>query len=233
MLALIPARGGSRGIPRKNVKEFLGRPLLAWAVDAAQASGVCERIVVSTEDEEIASIGRAAGAEVPFIRPAELASDEASTAVVARHALDALRVSDGWQPEHVLVLEPTSPARRPEHVREAAALLREADSVASISEVPHHYTPSKVLRLSADGAIEGADGTPVMNMIHRRQDLPPAYAFNGVVFGCHAGLLRNDPPTLWGKRVAGYVMDPGYAIDLDRPEDWLPAEVRVRELVRT
>lgn len=231
ILALIPARGGSKGIPRKNARAFLGRPLVAWAVDAALASGICDRVVVSTDDEELAAISREAGAEVPFLRPPELAGDEVGTAAVAHHALDALV----WDAEQVLVLEPTSPARRPVHVRDAALLLArpQVDSVASVSAVPHHHVPSKVLRLSESGTLEGADGTPIAEMIHRRQDLETLYAFNGIVFGCRVELLHRDPPTLWGGRVAAHVVDPRYAIDLDRPEDWAPAEARVRELDRT
>jgi len=216
LLALIPARGGSKGISRKNARPFRGKPLVVWAVEAALASGVCDRIVVSTDDDEIELLARAAGAEV-VRRPPEVAADEVSTAEVARHALDALRE----RPDHVLVLEPTSPARSPEHVREAAALLMrdQAESIASVSEVPHHYVPSKSLQLGEDGTVVGVDGTSVARMTHRRQDLETVYAFNGIVFGCRGELLRRDPPTLWGDCVVAQVLDSRFAIDLDRPED--------------
>ena len=229
LLALIPARGGSKGISRKNARPFRGKPLVVWAIEAALASGVCDRVVVSTDDDEIEGLARAAGADV-VRRPPEVAADEVSTAEVARHALDSL----GERPDHVLVLEPTSPARSPDHVREAAALLMrgQAESIASVSEVPHHYVPSKALQLGEDGTIAGVDGTSVARMTHRRQDLETAYAFNGIVFGCRGELLRRDPPTLWGDRVAAQVLDARYAIDLDRPEDWAPAETRVEELSR-
>jgi CMP-N,N'-diacetyllegionaminic acid synthase len=229
LLALIPARGGSKGISRKNARPFRGKPLVVWAVEAALASGVCDRIVVSTDDDEIEALARAAGADV-VRRPPEVAADEVSTAEVARHALDTL----GERPDLVLVLEPTSPARSPEHVREAAALLTRghAESIASVSEVPHHYVPSKALQLGEDGAIAGVDGTSVARMTHRRQDLETVYAFNGIIFGCRGELLRRDPPTLWGDRVVAQVLDSRFAIDLDRPEDWAPAEARVEELAR-
>src|SRR5437867_3952753 len=127
-VAIVPARGSSRGIPRKNVKDLLGRPLLAWTVDAARESGVCDRIVVSTDDEEIAAVARGCGAETPFLRQAELARDKTPTAPVVKDALE--RLHDRF--DYVLVLEPTSPTRRPHHVREAAELLLEssADSLA-------------------------------------------------------------------------------------------------------
>lgn len=225
MLAVIPARGGSKGIPRKNARPFLGKPLVLWAVEAARNSGAFEHVVVSTEDEEIAGIARAAGADV-LERPAELAGDEIGTAPVLRHALDALGG------ELVFAVEPTSPARRPFHLREAAELLRgsDADSIASVSEIPHHFVPEKALRLGDDGTLAGADGAPVASMTHRRQELEPRYAFDGIVFGCRAELLRRDPPTIWGERVLGYLVEPRYATDLDRPEDWPLAEARVKSL---
>jgi len=226
-LGLVPARGGSLGIPRKNVRPFLGRPLLAWSVDAGVGSGVLERVVVSTEDAEIAGIARAAGAEV-VDRQVELAGDEVSTAAVVRHALETL----GWDFEAVVILEPTSPLRRPEHVREAVALLADADSVASVSEVPHHHVPSKLLRFRDDGTIEGIGGVHPRDMTHRRQDLPVVYAFDGNVFACRAEVVRvSEPPTIWGERVRGMHLDARYSVDLDRPDAWQPAEARMRELL--
>jgi len=227
-LLVIPARGDSRGIPRKNARPFLGRPLIAWTIDAARDSGVAARILLSTEDEEIAELARAEGAEV-VERPAELARDETPTAPVVKHALER----SGAQGGLVLVLEPTSPGRRPEHVREAVELLAssEADSVASVCEVPHHQVAEKQLRLGEDGLLSGLDGGHIRSMTHRRQDLPVRYAFDGLIFGCRTELIRRDDPTLWGEQVAGLRVHHRYSIDLDRPEDWAPAEARMRELL--
>lgn len=233
LLAVIPARGGSKGIPRKNIKGFLGKPLLAWTIESARDSGVYARIILSTEDEEVAQAGKRHGAEVPFLRPSELAQDATPTAPVIRHALEWLQRHDGWSPDAVMVLEPTSPGRRPFHLREAARLLqeRDADSVASVSELPHHYAPAKALRLRDDGTIAGIDGTPVRTMIHRRQELPATYAFNGVLFACKRALVLQDPPTLWGEKVLAYVVDRKYSFDLDWPEDWPAAEARFQQLL--
>lgn len=229
VLVVIPARGSSRGIPRKNARPFLGRPLLAWAVEAACESGVADRVVVSTDDEELAEIGRAAGAEVPFLRPAELATDDAPTAPAIAHAVEQL----GWSGRHVVILEPTSPARRPFHLREAVGLLARtgADSLASVSPIPHHFVPSKALALLPDGTIEGVTGTPIVEMRHARQDLEQVFAFDGVVFACRTELLRRAPATIWGERVLGYRVDRRYAIDLDEPDDWEPAEARLRKIL--
>jgi CMP-N-acetylneuraminic acid synthetase len=232
VLGVIPARGGSKGIPRKNIRMFLGKPLLAWTIEVARESGILDRMIVSTDDEEVAAVGRSCGAEVPFLRPAALAGDDAPTAPAIRHAVERLAEDDGWRPDLVAVLEPTSPARRPEHVREALSLLVEhgADSVASVSEVPHHYSPLKVLKLTGGGEIAGIDGTAIRDMIHRRQDLPPYYAFNGLIFACCTAVLMRDPPTLWGERVVGYVVEDRYRFDIDTPEDWITAEARMAAL---
>ncbi|MBI5526045.1 MAG: acylneuraminate cytidylyltransferase family protein [Deltaproteobacteria bacterium] len=232
MLAVVPARGGSKGIPRKNIAPFLGKPLISWTIEAALESGAAGRLIVSTDDPEIAAVARSLGAEVPFIRPAELAQDATPTAPVVRHALDWV-IADGFRPDFVMVLEPTSPARRAFHIREAAQLLRTsgADSVASVSRVPHHYVPSKVLTVNGDGTLTGVSGQPIGSMVHRRQDLPAAYAMNGLIFSCRAECLLADPPSLWGARVQAYVVDSKYAIDLDDPDDWPVAELRVRRIL--
>ncbi len=233
-LAVIPARGGSKGIPRKNIKPFLGKPLLAWTIETAKASGVFSRIVVSTDDQEIAQVASRHGAEAPFLRPAALAYDASPTDAAIAHAVRWLKEHREPVPPMVMVLEPTSPGRRPWHVREAVALLarEHIDSVASISEAPHHYAASKLLQRRDDGTILGIDGTPVRRMVHRRQNLSPSYAFNGVVFACRTDLLLQDPPTLWGDRVLGYLVDQKYNLELDCPEDWEIAEHRFRRLLQ-
>lgn len=231
VLALVPARGASKSIPRKNVKPFLGRPLIAWTIESALAAHACARVVVSTDDEEIAAVARAEGAEVPFLRPAGLATDDALTGPVVRHAVDWLREHEGFTPVAVLVLEPTSPGRRPEHVREAAGLLLrpEVDSIAGVSPLPHVHV--KALAVDADGTLTAIDGRHPRDLTHRRQDVPVAYAFNGISYGCKTAVVMQDPPSLWGDRVLAQVVDPRYAIDLDRPEDWAPGEARLRELL--
>lgn len=233
ILGIVPSRGGSKTIPRKNIKAFLGKPLLGWTIEVAKESGVFDRLILSTEDEEIARTGKGFGAEVPFLRPQELSRDVTPTAPVVRHAVEWLDIHEGWIPHFVMVLEPTSPGRRAFHIREAATLLQTSggDSIASISEVPHHYVPIKLLELREDGMINGIDGTPVRNMIHRRQDLPSYYGFDGLIYACKVDLVMTDPPTLWGEKVVGYVVDSKYSVDLDRPEDWVAAEAKLREIL--
>ena len=232
-VAIIPARGGSKGIPGKNIKEFLGKPLLAWTVEVALESGVFSRIILSTDDEEIARVGREFGVEAPFLRPAELAQDTALTAPAIRHAIEWLSDSEGCAAEYLMVLEPTAPARRPFHVREAAELLLDsgADSVASVSEVPQHYNPAKVLQLHSDGTLGGIDGTHIRDMVHRRQDLSPYFAFDGLLYACKTSVVLNDPPTLWGDIVHAYIVDQKYNVDLDTTEDWIIGEAQAADIL--
>jgi CMP-N,N'-diacetyllegionaminic acid synthase len=232
-IAIIPARGGSKGIPRKNIRPLLGRPLIEWTVEVALRSELFERVITSTDDPEIAAIARAAGSEVPFLRPRDLATDTASTASAVRHALLTLMQSSRLDAEYVFILEPTSPCRRVFHLHGAHELLLAtgADSLATVSPVPHHFSLEKQLTLSSDHALYGANGTQVKDMIHRRQDLSTTYAFDGIVFACRPELPLSEPATIWGVHVVGYPTDPKYALDLDRPEDWPSAELRLQEIL--
>jgi CMP-N-acetylneuraminic acid synthetase len=231
-VAVIPARGGSKGISHKNIRRFCGKPLLEWTARSAIGSGIFDAVVLSTDDRRIARIGRQAGLEVPFLRPAKLATDRTPTADVIRHTLDFLREERGLEFRYTFILEPTSPTRTRWHICEAFHLLRSsgADTVAGITAVPHHYVPEKVLRMDSNGRIAGRDGTPVARMKHRRQDLAVSYAFNGLIWACQTKWLLRDPPTLWGKNVVGYLIPERYAVDLDVPEDWPLAEARMRLL---
>lgn len=205
---------------------------MAWTIDAALESGCFERVVVSTDDEDIRALAERLGASAPFLRPAELARDDTPTAPVVRHVLDRLG-ADAARPELVAVLEPTSPARRPEHMRGVLDLLASsgADTVASVSTVPHHFVPEKVLTLDAEGTLRGASGARLRYMVHRRQDLSTYYALNGAVYACRTELVLREPPSLWGDRVLGYVMDPKYSVDLDELADWPIAEDAMRRLL--
>ena len=229
VLAVIPARSGSKGIPGKNVRSFLGRPLVEWTVECGKRSSRIDRVLVSTDAPLTAEICSHAGAEVPFLRPAALSGDLTPTAAVVRHALDWLTEAENWTPGVVVVLEPTSPGRQPRHIDEAIDLLIEssADSVASIAPVPHHFAPGKILRRGLDGTVTGWDGTHPRDMVHRRQDVELAFAFDGAVFACRTSVLSTAPPTLWGPRVAGYVMEERYCVDLDTEHDWAAAEARL------
>jgi CMP-N,N'-diacetyllegionaminic acid synthase len=212
-LGLIPARGGSKDIPRKNLAPLCGRPLLAWTVGAACAARSLDRVVVSTDSDEIAATARELGADV-LERPAELARDETPMRDVLLHALEEL-----GRPEVLVLLQPTSPLRRAQHVDEAVALLREsgADSIVSVVEVPHRYRPGSLM------ALEGERLVPLGETPATRQGKPVVYARNGpAVLALRAERIGSD---LYGGDCRPYLMEPRDSIDVDEPFDLELAEL--------
>jgi CMP-N-acetylneuraminic acid synthetase len=207
VLGLIPARGGSKGIPRKNLALLGGRPLLAWTVDAARGAGELTRVVVSTDDDEIAAV---AGVEV-LRRPPELAADDTPMLEVVRHAVSELG------PDVVALLQPTSPFRRAEHVDACVRLLLEsgADAVVSVVEVPHRFRP--------DSLMDVVDGRVVARGTARtRQEKERVYARNGpAVLARRADRLGDD---LYGGDVRPFVMSARDSLDVDDPDDLELAE---------
>lgn len=222
VLGLIPARGGSKGVPRKNIKLLCGKPLLAYTVESALQAKCLSKVILSTEDEEIAKIGKSLGVEVPFMRPEELASDTAATLPVVLHAVQALEVK-GERFDAVCLLQPTNPLRRAEDIDRCVELLKKtgADSVISVLPVPHEYNPKWVYWETTDGNLILSTGES--EPISRRQDLPPAFHREGSIYVIETRALlkyRN----LYGKKVLGYKMEPKNAINIDTIEDWGIAE---------
>ena len=225
VLGLITARGGSKGVPGKNLKLLGGRPLLAYTIDAAKQSRL-DRVVLSTEDPEIAAVGRALGCEVPFVRPAELSRDETPHLPVVQHGVQAM-LDQGYQPDAVITLQPTSPLRTAADIDASIALLESsgADSVLSVSEVGAHAHPLRMLRVDARGfATLFATGEPVRRRINRRQDLPPAHLMNGAIYACLTKWLFAAEPTQYGDCVVAYPMPAERSISIDDLEDWAAAE---------
>ena len=208
VLGLIPARGGSKGIPRKNLASVAGKPLLAWTVDAARSSRELTRVVVSTDDDEIAA---AAGVDV-LRRPGELAADETPMLDVIRHAIDELA------PDVLVLLQPTSPLRRAEHVDAAVRLLLEsgADSVVSVVEVPHRYRPEALMDV-VDARIVPRGET------RTRQAKKLVYARNGpAVLALRASRMGDD---LYAGDCRPFLMDERDSLDVDEPFDLELAEL--------
>ncbi len=215
-LGLITARGGSRGIPGKNLAPLAGRPLIAWTIQAARQSACLDRVLVSTDDDRIARVSRELGAEVPFIRPARLARDDSPHLEVVLHALDWLEENQGYRPAAVVLLQPTSPLRRSRDIEEAVALWqdRQAQCVVSVCPAPSH--PYLVKRLDEQGAL--VDFVPTPPGYLRRQDLPPALALNGAVYVADPGFLRRER-TWFGPRTYPYPMPARRSLDIDTPWD--------------
>jgi len=198
VLGLIPARGGSKGVSRKNLAEVAGKPLLAWTVEAARAASELTRVVVSTDDDEIAA---EAGVEV-LRRPAELAADDTPMLDVVRHAVSELG------PDVVVLLQPTSPLRRAEHVDAAVRLLLEtgADAVVSVVAVPHRYSPEALMDV-VDGRVVARGSA------RTRQEKALVYARNGpAVLALRSERLSDD---LYGGDCRPYLMDPRDSLDVD------------------
>ncbi|MDP1571538.1 MAG: acylneuraminate cytidylyltransferase family protein [Vicinamibacterales bacterium] len=223
VLGVVTARGGSKGLPGKNLKPLAGKPLLAWTIDEARASGAFDRLVMSTDDEAIAAEARVRGCEVPFLRPAALAQDDTPHLPVIQHAVRWLDEHEGYRPDAVMILQPTSPLRSAEDIRAAIARLEAsgADSVVSVSEVGAHAHPMRMLQVDDAGAATlFVSGAPVRDRINRRQDLPPAWVMNGAIYACRTAVLTADPPSLYGDRVVAYPMPAVRGLSIDDLHDW-------------
>ncbi len=224
VLGLIPARGGSKGIPKKNIAELAGRPLLAYTCEAAHSCERLSRVVLSTDDEEIAQVGRDLGVEVPFLRPRDLAQDHTPSVAVAEHAAVFLR-KDGWDPDVLVLLQPTSPLRESRHIDEALVLMERsnADTVVSVVEVPHRFSPYSVMRVE-DCWLHDFLPEPMAFDRYSRQNVPELFARNGpaVLATQVAGMLSRQ--SLYGPKVAAYIMREEESLDIDAPFDLELAE---------
>jgi len=220
---VIPARGGSKGIPRKNLAPLAGRPLIAYTVDAARASGELTRILVSTDDEDIAAAARALGADVPFLRPARLAADDTPMLDVLQELLSALEHRERYVPDIVVLLQPTSPFRRAEHIDSAVSLLTSsgADSVVTVVPVPHQFTPSSLMQIQGDRLVPLTDGPRPL----RRQDKPMLFARNGPAVVAVRVRVILEQGTLYGADTRGVVMSREDSFDIDDLFDLKVAEL--------
>jgi len=221
VLGLVPARGGSKGVPGKNVRPLAGRTLLEYTARAARESGVIDRVVLSTDSADIADAGRRAGLEVPFMRPASLAADDTPMVPVIMHALSEIE-RYGWSPDIIVLLQPTSPLRRPQHVRDAVNALREstADSVVTVVEVPRHLSPDYVMRID-DGRLQPF--LPEGTGITRRQDARPAYSRDGTVYAFRRSTLERFGG-IYGDDCRPLLIDANESLSIDSPADWDAAE---------
>ncbi len=223
ILAIIPARGGSKGIPRKNITPLAGRPLIAYTFEAARSSKLINRIILSTDDDEIAEVGRRNGIEVPFIRPRELAEDNTPTLPVIKHAVEFLESKQNYTADIIVILQPTTPLRKSYHIDEALTLLinnPDADSVVSVTEVPHHYNPYFVMKIE-DELLKFYNSESVKYT--RRQDLPKVYSRNGAIYAFWLKTLK-DKNSIYGDICLPYVMDFEKSVNIDSVYDIKIAE---------
>jgi N-acylneuraminate cytidylyltransferase len=221
VLGIVPARAGSKGVPGKNIRLLHGHPLLEYTARAARESGALDRVVLTTDSPEIAEVGRRVGFEVPFLRPAALSADDTPMLPVLQHVLSSLAV-DGWAPRLVVLLQPTSPLRRPAHIVRAVTMLEESEatSVVSVVELPRHLSPDYVMRIE-DGVLRPflADGL----RITRRQDARPAYVRDGTVYAFRPETLERFGD-IYGDDCRPLLIPADESLSIDSPADWDAAE---------
>ncbi|OYR74025.1 N-acylneuraminate cytidylyltransferase [Halorubrum sp. E3] len=217
VLGLIPARGGSKGIPGKNIRELAGAPLIAHSIQAARDATAIDSVVVSTDDEEIVEVAESHGARVPFIRPSELATDEAPTAPVISHALETLH-DMGEAYDAFVLLQPTSPLRTATHIDEAYSLYEESDVDSVISVYPTYDT-------RWERTSEGAKKLNYTDAGKRRQDRDPEYVINGAIYVTDVEQFLQTEETITGTTKM-YEMTERESVDIDTPFDlWLAEQI--------
>ena len=223
-LVVIPARGGSKGLPGKNTKKLCDKPLIAWSIEQARQCNDIDRVVVSTDDENIAEVAKKYGAEVPFLRPAELATDTASTVDVIFHALDWYKNHEGFRPEYVLLLQPTSPLRVVSDIEGAIQTLKHGDAqaVVSVCETVHHPWWSNTL--PEDGNMRDFLKLDIQNKC--RQDLPVFYQLNGAIYLAESDYLIRNRGFI-GPNTFAYKMPKTRSVDIDSNLDFILAQLLI------
>lgn len=229
MLGVITARGGSKGIPKKNTKELLGKPLIVWTIEVAQKSKSITDLVVSTDSREIVEVSEKYGVQVPFIRPEHLAQDNTPHLPVMHHALEMMEKLSGCLYDIIVILQPTSPFRQVLDLDATIAKLidSEADSAVSVTEVEARSHPMKMKKMVSGDLVYPyvVDETEGI----RRQDLPVCYRRSGDVYAMTRSCLV-EKNSLYGNSTIGHVVDGQRSVDIDEPRDWLIAELIGKEL---
>ncbi|PYJ83202.1 MAG: hypothetical protein DME22_16395, partial [Verrucomicrobia bacterium] len=229
-VAIVPARGGSKRIPRKNLAVAGGRSLLGWAVHAAKTARQVGKVIVSTDDDEIAQAARVLGVEIPWLRPAELSQDNTTTLDVVIHALTWAVQNVKPTPEFGVLLEPTAPLRTPQHVDEALNILAgsDADSVVSVCELSHSFNPEEVLVID-DGVLRPFVAGRTMQTRRLRGEQPPAYILSGLVYAFRIQAVL-EQRNLYGRKTLPLVTAWEYFLDVDTLEDLRWADFKISQL---
>ena len=226
LVAIIPARGGSKRLPRKNILDLAGKPLIAWTIEAGLKSKYVDRVIVSTDDEEIAEISKKYGADVPFIRPKELASDTSSIINVVRHAIQLLR-ENGDDFEYILLLQPTSPLRTEDHINQAIQLLieKKADGVVSIVKVDHPVEWTNTL--PEDCSMDGFFSDEMKGL--NSQEFPTRYMLNGAIYISKIEKKLTSDFMVLRSNCYGYIMNKFVSVDVDTYYEYILSEFLMKE----
>ncbi len=229
ILGIIPARGGSKGVPRKNIKQLNGKPLIQYTSDIALASKNISKLIVSTDDDEIREVSLSLGINVPFKRPKDLALDKTPTLPVIIHAIEYLK-SIGEEFDAVCLLQVTSPFRTVEFLDNAIETFinKDTDSLISVQKVPHEFNPHWVFQSNEKGILEIATGEK--EIISRRQDLPDTYHRDGSIYITKVDVLLNKK-SLYGESVSFIETPKKYYVNIDTLEDWNKAEKLQKSLL--
>jgi len=222
-LAIIPARGGSKRLPGKNIMSIAGKPLIAWTIEAARHSGVFDRIMVSTDDNEIARTSEKYGAEVPCLRPPELSGDDTSTADVIEYCLKKLHVPDGDYYSHLVCLQPTSPLRTADDIREAVQMAENKNADAIISVCKSEHSPLWANKLPDNLSMQ--DFLPGNLQKTPSQDLPPYFRLNGAIYLCNVKRFMKERSLFLTSNIYAYIMSRVSSIDIDDEIDFELASI--------
>lgn len=218
ILAIVPARKGSKGIKDKNIRIFRGKPLLAHAIECGLASGVINRIILSTDSEKYLEIGRQYGAEANHLRPAELATDETPMVDVISYELDHLHTTEAYKPDIIVLLQPTQPLRKPKHILAALSILlkKNSDSVVSVVKVPQHFSPDFVMRIREGRLGFYKNDKPP---ITRRQDVTNVYYRDGTIYMFkYSSFMKNH--SIYGEICHPLIISAKESINIDEEQDW-------------
>ncbi|SEA54894.1 acylneuraminate cytidylyltransferase family protein [Psychroflexus halocasei] len=227
ILAIIPARGGSKGVPGKNIKELGGKPLLAYTVDSVKESRLIDKFILSSEDEEIIKIARDLGVEVPFVRPESLAQDQSGSIGVVQHAVDYFE-KKGEFFDAVILLQVTSPFREKVFIDQAIKkfIKSDADALVSVLPVPHEYNPHWVFEENEKGDLKIATGES--EIIKRRQDLPNAYFRDGSIYLTKTEFIKKG--SFFGEKLSFIESNPETYVNIDTLTDWEKAEKMLSDM---
>ena len=229
IVAIIPAKGNSQRVSDKNIKNFNGKPLIAWAILNAKKSRL-DRVIVSTDSPEIAKIAKKYGAEVPFLRPKDLATPTIGIEPTLKHAYEWLLQNEGYKADGLALLMATNPLRQSFHINEAIKIFadKKADSVVAVNETPANHTPYWTL-VQTGNKVSLFGGEDLKNILTRRQDFPKkCYARNDLLYILKPKNLYEEKTNLYGKKVEMYITSTIYEADINTPEEWLQTEIKFK-----
>ncbi len=226
IVAVIPARAGSKGVSNKNLRELGGKPLIGWSIEAVRACFDIDRVILTTDSQEIANVGRHFGAEAPFIRPAELARDETPTISTVVHAVQWLEENESYFADFIMCIQPTSPLCATQDIQGAIDLLKATNAEGVVSVTLSESHPFWMKQLDLDGRV--TDFLEPPRSVHRRQDLPKLYSLNGAIYLAQRDILV-DLQTWYTPKTYGYIMPINRSLDINTPWDLYLADLILKD----